>query len=87
MLNAAQLAERLGIPESTLTIWRRIQIGPPALMACGRPVYLDGEVEAWLDSGGALVFGIALAPDALGRVGDDVAGPVLADGDGEQVGT
>lgn len=84
MLNAAQLAGQLEVSASTLTLWRQMQVGPPALMVGGRPMYLIRDVQAWLDAGGGLAYGIS-SPLPLRRVADDVPRALGVDRDGEQV--
>lgn len=84
MYNAEQLAELLGIPESTLDTWRGLRIGPPAVRIAGRTTYLRSEYVAWVAAGGPLSHGIELGP--LPSVADDAPLSVLLDGHRQQLG-
>lgn len=53
LLNDQQLADLLEVPIGTIRIWRRLDAGPPPVKAGSRWVYLEPEITAWLDSGGA----------------------------------
>lgn len=79
------LAQLLDIPVGVVRTWRRMGVGPLPVRLGSRWVYLEPDVTAWLDSGGARDCGIAL-PLSLGRVADDPPVAVLPDRDGEQVG-
>lgn len=59
MLNNQQLADELGVTTTVVELWRRTDLGPPAVLLAGRPVYLRQDVDAWLDAGGARLESIA----------------------------
>lgn len=43
---AAALLKRTPV---TLERWRRLRIGPPYLLVCGRVLYRTGDIDAWLN--------------------------------------
>lgn len=85
MLNEQQLADLLEVPIRTVRVWRRLDGGPHPVKLGSQRVYLEPEITAWLDSGGARRCSIPL-PLPLRRVADDGRLSEGVDDDGEQVG-
>lgn len=62
LLNATEVAGMLGIPLDTLDRWRKLDVGPPAVRVIGEFMWLRPTLAAWVADGGALEYGIDLAP-------------------------
>ena len=54
-----EAAAALGRSAVTLERWRRLRIGPPYHVICGRPVYVPAEVVAWFDAQKVVAHGAA----------------------------
>jgi hypothetical protein len=66
MLNQQQVSDMLGIPESTLSTWQKLDLGPPTFRVGELHFYRKSTVAAWIRDGGALEYGICLHPPGVG---------------------
>jgi DNA-binding transcriptional MerR regulator len=48
LLSTRQVAERLGVAESTVRYWRHAGVGPPYQQVGGVHIYCALEVERWM---------------------------------------
>ncbi|MGN6600696.1 MAG: helix-turn-helix transcriptional regulator [Actinomycetes bacterium] len=54
LLTTEETAERLRTPAGTLRYWRHIGYGPKGIKVGKRVLYKQDDVDAWLESLGAL---------------------------------
>lgn len=50
LLTVQEVAERLRVTPAAVRNWRLTRKGPPSFKICGRVVFREDQLEAWLDA-------------------------------------
>lgn len=77
VLTSAEIADRIGVPRSTVEQWRRLGVGPPAVKVAGGWLYRRRVVATWLRAG-APSFD-AIPSDVAHRMADQLRVAVIID--------